>query len=321
MQGRLAGIVERAESVDLEPRRAELADARRRLGQFLRADHHPGHGIGRELGDAAGAGEPAAAQDRHLVGERHHLAELVRDHQDGELAALDHVAQHAEHLVGLAGREHRGRLVEDEEAALEIELLEDLAFLPLAGRDRRHLGAERNAERHAVEKGLELAGLLAPVDHGGKLGTRQHEILGHGHGRHRGEVLVDHAEAERVRGARILDLPLAVVDQHVAVVRPVVAHDAFDQRALAGAVLAEQGVEAAGRHLQRHLVERGELAEALGHRDRLDRERPIRNERQPAVGDLPGDRDRHGSAPMKAAELDTAPNTPPCILIILTAWS
>ena len=163
-----------------------------------------------------------------------------------------------EHFVGLAGREHRGRLVEDEKTALQIELLEDLAFLPLAGRDRRHLGAERNAERHAVEKGLELGGLLAPVHHGGKLGARQHEILGHGHGRDRGEVLVDHAEAERMRGARVFDRLLAVVDQDAAGIRVVIAHDAFDQRALAGAVLAQQRVEAAGRHLRatRHRARR-----------------------------------------------------------------
>ena len=64
------------------------------------------------------ARELAAAQDRDLVGEGHHLAELVGDHQDGELAGRDHAAQHAEHLVGLAGRQHRGRLVEDQEAAL-----------------------------------------------------------------------------------------------------------------------------------------------------------------------------------------------------------
>ena len=81
------------------------------------------------------AGKLAAAQDRDFVGERHHLAEFVGDHQDGQLAVDHHLAQHAEHLVGLAGRQHRGRLVQDQEAALQIELLQDLALLPLAGGD------------------------------------------------------------------------------------------------------------------------------------------------------------------------------------------
>ena len=50
----------------------------------------------------------------------------------------------------------------------------------------------------------------------GSVGAREHEILGHRHGRHRGEVLVDHAEAERVRRARIVDRLFAAVDQDVA---------------------------------------------------------------------------------------------------------
>ena len=75
------------------------------------------------------------------------------------LPARDHVAQHAEHFVGFAGREHRGRLVENEKAALQIKLLEDLAFLPLAGGDGRNLGVERHAERHAREKFVERLAL------------------------------------------------------------------------------------------------------------------------------------------------------------------
>ena len=56
-------------------------------GQLLGADHHRAPSVGRELADLAAAGELAAAQHRHLVGEAHHLAELVGDHQDAQLAA------------------------------------------------------------------------------------------------------------------------------------------------------------------------------------------------------------------------------------------
>ena len=78
-----------------------------------------------------------------------------------------------------------------------------------------------------------------------------------------------------MRGARIVDrVLLAPIDQHLALVRPVVAHDAFDERALAGAVLAQQRMEGAGRDLHRHVVERGELAEALGHADRFEPRAP-----------------------------------------------
>ena len=86
-----AGIVQRVELVELEPRVAGLAGARRLHRQFLGADHHARHVVGRQVGDRAVAGELAAAQHRHLVGERHHFAEFVGDHQDGEVAVAHHV--------------------------------------------------------------------------------------------------------------------------------------------------------------------------------------------------------------------------------------
>ena len=48
-------------------------------------------------------GETAAPQHGDLVGERHHLAKLVGNHQHGEVAAPHHLAQHAQDFVGLAG--------------------------------------------------------------------------------------------------------------------------------------------------------------------------------------------------------------------------
>ena len=80
------GVVERAQLVQLQPCRADLADPGRLNGQFLRADHHAGHAVRREVVDLAVAGKLAAPQDRHLVRKRHHLAEFVRDHQDRQIA-------------------------------------------------------------------------------------------------------------------------------------------------------------------------------------------------------------------------------------------
>ena len=267
-------------------------------------------------------GELAAAQDRHLVGKRHHFAEFVGDHQDGQIAGGDHAAQHAEHLVGFAGREHRCRLVEDEKAALQIKLLEDFAFLPLAGGNGRDLGVERHAERHARQKLFERLALARPVDDRRHMVARQHEILRNRHGRHEREVLIDHAEAERVRGARIVDDLLPVIDHQLAVVGLVVAHDALDERRFAGAVLAKERMERAGPHLQRHLIERGELAEAFDDIERFDAERLLRgSRRRQAAGRDERRHLAHAMASMNFAESDTVPNTPPCILIILMAAS
>ena len=60
-------------------------------------------------------------------------------------------------------------------------------------------------------------------------------------------MLVNHAETERMGGTRIVDRLLAAADNNFARVRLIIAHDAFDERALAGAVLAEQSVKLAPR--------------------------------------------------------------------------
>src|SRR5262249_24567547 len=85
-------------------------------------------------------------------------------------------------------------------------------------------------------------------------------------------MLVDHAEAETMRGSGMGDDLLAVADDELPAIGAVIAHDAFDERRLAGAVLAEERMHRAGRHAQRHVVEHGRLAEALRHVQRLEAE-------------------------------------------------
>jgi hypothetical protein len=118
-------------------------------------DHHPRHRVGREVGNLAATDLAAAAQHRHTVAEAQHFAKLVRDHDDGDLFALRHAAQQPQHLVGLSGREHRRRLVEDKQPLVEIEQLQDFQFLLLTRRHGRNRHFERDAKRHAVEKGFE----------------------------------------------------------------------------------------------------------------------------------------------------------------------
>ena len=72
------------------------------------------------------------------------------------------------------------------------------------------------------------------------------------------------------------DRLFAAADQHVAFGRAVIAHDAFHQRALAGAVLAEQRMERARPHLEFDIVERDKVAEPHGHGDGVDAERATR---------------------------------------------
>ena len=73
----------------------------------------------------------------------------------------------------------------------------------------------------------------------------------------------------------------AVADVHRSGVGPVDAHDALDQRALAGAVLAQQRTEAAGPQCQRHVGERLQRTESFGDiADLDDGRRSVRGERR-----------------------------------------
>ncbi len=109
------------------------------------ADHHRRHLAGRDAADLAAADPGAAPQHREIVAERLDLAELVADHRHRDLAAMGHVAQEAQNLVGFARRQHRGRLVQDEKALVEIEELEDFELLLLARRKPGDGPVERNA--------------------------------------------------------------------------------------------------------------------------------------------------------------------------------
>ena len=76
----------------------------------------------------------AAAQHGDAVGDRRHLVQLVRD-EDHRPAVVGHLPQRPEQHLGLLRREHRGRLVEDQDAGVAVERLQDLDPLLLAERE------------------------------------------------------------------------------------------------------------------------------------------------------------------------------------------
>ena len=65
-------------------------------------------------------------------------------------------------------------------------------------------------------------------------------------------------------------------------------------------------------HLELDIVERKKIAEAHSHGDGVDAKGAFRRLRLA---------DDHEIAPIRSADFATAPNTPPCILIIFSAWS
>ncbi len=192
------------------------------------------------------------------------------DQHDGHPAVARHLAQHAEDLVRLVGRQHARRLVEDQDAPPEEELLEDLDFLLLARGQRANRSIEVDPKRHLAQKRLHRLTLDVPADHGGQIVLAEDEVLGHGHARHQREMLVHHAEPEAVSVARPGDVVLLAIDQHVSGVGAVVAHHALHERALPRPVLAEDRVEGTRREPERDVIERGQRSEALRHPAHVD---------------------------------------------------
>jgi hypothetical protein len=76
-------------------------------------------------------------------------------------------------------------------------------------------GTRTACERHAVKEGFERLRLLAPFDDGRRVRPADDEILRRGQGGNQREVLVHHAEAERLSVARIADGDLGAVKQEL----------------------------------------------------------------------------------------------------------
>ena len=98
----------------------------------------------------------------------------------------------------------------------------------------------------------------------------EHDVLGDRERLDEPEVLVHHRDPRLERVARRVEVHLAAVDEDLALVRPVEAGEDVRERALAGAVLAEQRVHLAGGGLEVDAVVRDDAREALrdpAHRD------------------------------------------------------
>src|ERR1044072_9492897 len=126
----LVGVARRAQTLDLEV--ARLLLARRVLIERLdvAADHEPDHLVVRNLLARNPPRVPAVAQDDRAVGYLLHLAEPVRDVDDGH-AVLAQVLHDFEQPLGLRERERRGRLIHDENARVQRERFRYLDHLLL----------------------------------------------------------------------------------------------------------------------------------------------------------------------------------------------
>ena len=163
-------------------------------GQVL-ADHEPRHRLRRLLRGHAVAGHLAPAQHRRRMAELLDLVELVADVEDAA-TLRGQLAQGLEELAHRLGREHRRRLVHDQELRVLQQAADDLDPLPLADRQRMdepaRIGGQAVLFRDLLDAPREIAEIR-------RARQRQRDILDDGQRLEQREVLEDHPDAERAR--------------------------------------------------------------------------------------------------------------------------
>ena len=245
---------------------AHLARLRRPLvdaQQHLAADHHVGEPPGVGRGALDGADHGPVAHDAHPVADLHHLVELVGD-EDHRVPLGGVRAQELEEAARLLRRQHRGRFVHHQDPRVAVQRLEDLDLLlkPDGELVDPRVGIEVEAEaRDQVARPLARP---ADVEQRAPMRLRaQDQVLGDGQRLDQHEVLVHHPDPRVDRVAGAAHGHGAAVDLDLAGVRRLQAVEDLHERALAGAVLADEGVHLAPRELEVDVVVREDQGEAL----------------------------------------------------------
>ncbi len=234
------------------------------------ADHQRRERAAVEALDVVRPDSPAATQHGDPVGEREDLVHAVRDVQDAG-AALADLRHDVEESLDLVVREDRGGLVEHENAiavpALQRRRDRDDGPLDRCRGGERAVDVEVDVERGEDPAGLLL--LLAPqhaaAEAAGEAAAQGQVVLG-AELEDQPEVLVDEAQAVR-DGLADLELGTVHLGNRAGIGR-VVGGEELDQRRLARAVLAHQGVDLAAGDLDADIVERPGAGERL--REALD---------------------------------------------------
>ena len=226
-----------------------VANAGGRVAEHGRDDRRFTALAGHERGDV-----PAVAQHGAHVAVLAHLGEAVGDEQHGAVA-LAPPAHHGEHPLGQVGWQGGGDLVEEQQLGVERQGPGEVEH----AQERQRDVADLLAEVEAVE--VHLGEVLA---HGVDVGAGEAEVLGDGeiggHRRvleHRGETAAA-SIAGAAQGGRL------AVDADRSGVGAQHAGEDLDERRLAGAVGAEQGVDLAGGDGQVDGAQGDDRAERLG---------------------------------------------------------
>ena len=109
------------------------------------------------------ADDAAAAQHRNAVGDGQHFLQLVGDEDDRD-AALRQFAHDAEQIVGFLRRQHRRRLVQDQDVGVAVERLDDLDALLHAHRQIADDGVGIDVQPVLLRQLADALAAAAPIE-------------------------------------------------------------------------------------------------------------------------------------------------------------
>ena len=260
-----AAVVPGPQPADLEQRSAGRAVCALVERGDRVSDHELGDAPQAHRGHFAGAHHVSLTHHRDAPGEHLHLRQLVGDEHDGG-SVRGQLAQHLEELVHLVGRQHRGRLVEDEHARAAVERLQDLDSL--LGADRESVEPRARLHGEAVDPGqgrhlaLRRRAAEAP-ERPGRL-VSEGDVLRHRERPDQHEMLVHHAQPEPHRVRRALEAHRPAVELHAALVGLEQSVEDAHERGLARPVLSHQGVDLARLEIEGDIPVRRHRAEPAG---------------------------------------------------------
>ena len=203
--------------------------------------------------------QPPSAQHGHRIGDRQDLPDLVKNEQNGDAARLE-ASQPPKERLDAAWRQHRGRLVEDQEARIGDKRAGDLnALLQL---DRQIANTVPEARLNAKIFEMRLPARLEPApgeDRAPPLSAELHR-LGDREGGRQGEALVNELDSRRARSIDVAGGDVKAVDLERPGNRSHDSRDHARESRLACAVLSDDGVNELWRKGDAHIGQRGEVA-------------------------------------------------------------
>ena len=179
------------------------------------------------------------------------------------LAQLPH---DREEPVDLSRREGRRRLVHHQHLGVDRQRLRDLDQLLIGDGERADRCFDVDLDAETLQQRLDFTVHLRPIDPAEpvlRLAAHEDVFRDIEIGEER-RVLVDDGDAVLARVERAMKHDLAPVHEDRAGVGPVHAGQHFHERALAGAVLADQRVDLAFGHREIDAAQRLHRAELLG---------------------------------------------------------